>query len=286
MRYLGWLERGEIAHAVAAAGASEGKRPCARYAVQPICGCSNSTPRPWPGNICAATALTWPTGPAGVPIQTTDFAARRPPGGCDSLEDPCLDAREAQPLWASDSGAALQLITADAGVAFDLWSIRGPKRLGHDGRCLTGVVAPCAATGVRFRLADRLNHGEPFAFAVASGARLAERLRAAERFQLRAAGRTPKAPQPHKAAFDHMGRLIALDAMAIGVSRRDAAGLVFGRAAQDDWNTDPRHRSNLRYLLQRAEALRDGGYRALAGLPERPGDDDPNAENPTPPFSA
>lgn len=217
-------------------------------------------------------------------IQTEGFAARLY-GGCDSLEDPSLDARNAQPLWAVDADPVVRLIPFEAGARFDLWALRGAKRLGHDGRGLIGVVAPVDATGVRFRLGGQIGQGAPFAFAVQSGAHLNDRLRAAERFQLRAAGRAPKPPQPRKAAFDHMGRLIALDAMADGVSRRETAGLVFGSAAREHWTADPRHRSNLRYLLQRAEELRDRGYRTLAGLPKRLGPDGSPAENRTSPFS-
>jgi hypothetical protein len=188
--------------------------------------------------------------------------------GLQALEDPTLDARDAQPLWERDPDTAVQLIPHSGGGRFDLWSFRGRKVLIHDGAGVAGVVAPAAATGVRFRLSTPVLEGQPFAFAITPGPRLGERFRAAEWFQQRAAGGEPKASQPSKTALDHMRRLMALDAMAAGLRQRQIAGLVFGPAASDDWHADPRHRSNLRYLLRRAEALRDGGYRGLIGLPE------------------
>ena len=187
--------------------------------------------------------------------------------GLRALEDPALDARDVQPIWAANRDTEVQLIPFSSGSHFDLWSFRGSKTLIHDGVGVAGVVAPATATGVRFRLSTQVLEGQPFAFAITPGPRLGERFRAAEWFQQRAAGGEPKAPQPSKTALDHMRRLMALDAMAAGLRQRQIGGLIFGVAAFDDWHTDPRHRSNLRYLLRRAEALRDGGYRGLIGLP-------------------
>lgn len=184
------------------------------------------------------------------------------------MEDPLLDARAAAPVWTHGGVDLVHLTPDQAAPRFDLWRFAGPKSFFAEDETMVGVIDAADASGVRFRLVPTaLEHG--FAFSIPSGPGLADRLRAAHRFHLRANGATPKPAQPKKSAFDHMHRLMALDGQSLGLGRREVAGLIFGQKAVRDWADDPRHRSNMRYLLQRAEALRDGGYRLLAGLPPR-----------------
>jgi hypothetical protein len=54
--------------------------------------------------------------------------------------------------------------------------------------------------------------------------------------------------------------LIALDCLDLGMSRRDIAVMLYGEARVDDeWN-GPSMKHAIRYLVLKAEALRDGGY--------------------------
>lgn len=189
------------------------------------------------------------------------------PWGLKALHDPSEDARVAQPLWVNDSHAVTPLIPSRRGPRFDLWALRGRKVLVQDEDGVVGIAAPDVATRVRFRVSKPVLDGEPFAFAVPPGTGLADRFADIERLQRRLAGAEPMVPQSRKSAFDQMHRLLALDALAAGLRGRQLAALIFGPIAEREWETDGRHRSNLRYLLRRAEEFRDGGYRALAGLP-------------------
>lgn len=56
--------------------------------------------------------------------------------------------------------------------------------------------------------------------------------------------------------------LIALDGLEAGLSRRDLAALIFGSDAVDsEWGEDGGTlRAHLRYVITKAEGLRDGGY--------------------------
>lgn len=56
--------------------------------------------------------------------------------------------------------------------------------------------------------------------------------------------------------------LIALDCLELGMGRRDIAAVLFGKAAVDAGWSDERGtmRDAVRYLVNKAESLRDGGY--------------------------
>src|SRR5690606_27859366 len=130
----------------------------------------------------------------------------------------------------------------------------------------------------RLSLHDDVADGQPFAFVLPAGEGLAARCRAVEAFQVAVAGWAWTPPRPSTPQMVHMRCLFALDAIAAGASQRQAAGWLFGPEAADGWHADGRERANLRYLLARGRALRDGGYRALLGhpaparRPSRPGD--------------
>lgn len=56
--------------------------------------------------------------------------------------------------------------------------------------------------------------------------------------------------------------LIALDGLAAGMSQREIAALLYGpRIVADDWGADGSSlRASVRYVISKAEGLRDGGY--------------------------
>ncbi len=55
--------------------------------------------------------------------------------------------------------------------------------------------------------------------------------------------------------------LIALDCLALGGNHRDVAAALYGQIrVREEWN-GPSMKHAVRYLVKKAEALRDGGYR-------------------------
>lgn len=70
--------------------------------------------------------------------------------------------------------------------------------------------------------------------------------------------------RPSRDAVFAMHALQALDGAAARASQRAIACALFGSGAtQKGWTPDGELRAKVRYLLKRARALRDGGYRAL-----------------------
>ncbi len=229
------------------------------------------------------------------PAYWADWRARQASGaasarrwGLKALDDPALDARSAHPIWSPEPQGAIRLAAAQDGEAFGLWGLPGRKSLAPG---QAGLAARLEERRTwRLSLHDDLTDGRPFAFVVAAGEGLAARCRAVEAFQAAIAGAAMVAPRPPAPQLVHMRCLFVLDAIAAGASQREAAGLLFGEAAADAWHADGRERANLRYLLSRGRALRDGGYRALLGHaaprrrrgrgPAAPGDEGPTAFSP------
>lgn len=85
--------------------------------------------------------------------------------GLRLLEDPALDARDAQPLWYPDPDAVIQLYPdMDPPLKahrFGLWGISGRKQLLHDGRRLV-LFTRFVNGGVRLALAPGLEAGMPY----------------------------------------------------------------------------------------------------------------------------
>lgn len=184
--------------------------------------------------------------------------------GLKALDDPALDARAAQPLWWPEPAGAIGLTAADQGERFGLWELPGRKTLAPSSGGLSALLHERRTW--RLSLRSDLHDGRPFAFVVTAGEGLAARCRAVEAFQATVADAAP-APVPAAAGVTHMRSLFVLDAIAAGASQREAASWLFGADALGAWHADGRERANLRYLLSRGRALRDGGYRALLGHP-------------------
>jgi hypothetical protein len=67
-----------------------------------------------------------------------------------------------------------------------------------------------------------------------------------------------------RAALVHLRALQALDGITAGASHRAIARVLFGAdAVTRRWTADGELRAQVRYLVRRARALRDGGYRSL-----------------------
>lgn len=190
--------------------------------------------------------------------------ARRPDAahrwGLRLLEDPALDARDAQPAWFPGHDSVVQLYPdADpppAATAFDFWRIPGHKQLLHDGKGVA-LIAHSPGRCLRFALAPGLEDG----MAVAYAHRGRGALHAPD---------TPAPmarPRPPPAALRELHTLQALDATLAGASLREVAEGLFGAdAVTADWHADGELRARVRRLVRRGTALMRGGYRRLARI--------------------
>lgn len=218
-----------------------------------------------PGSTCAATRAIAPTG-AERPIRLP--RPRLSPGGYEGLENPDLDARDADPDWLPDPATLVGLGPAVTGDAppFDLWALPGRKSLIHDGRRLL-LRTRVGRRVTRVAISLTLRDGAPYAFAVPAGAARRERTLwaadLAEMLDNSAAEHRGRGAVVSRSAIVHMRALQALDAEAAGASERALARLIFGSAEADaTWNASPT-RAKVRYILRHGRALRDGGYRQL-----------------------
>jgi hypothetical protein len=207
-------------------------------------------------------------------------------GACDSVEDPNLDAREAHPQWLA-SADDLLLVRATRRPAddpkrlhFDLWRVPGHKRLARDVDGLL-LTAEASAQRLRVTLPDGLRHGAAYVVTVPLGPQLRMRLGALDAQARMLAGEAPRvsAARPvTRAALLHLRALQALDGAQAGASQRDIAQVLFGlEAIVRRWQADGELRAQVRHLLRRARAYRDGGYLALAGVQRSPANADGDA---------
>lgn len=199
--------------------------------------------------------------------------------GLRLLEDPALDARDAQPVWSPDHDAVIQLYPdADPPVnayRFGVWRIPGRKQLLHDGRrlvLLTRYPHGC----VRLALAPGLEEGMPYAHAVRATAYASQNGQALagelEMLDKLAEGAFPEAqasPRPGPTALLELRTLQALDGTLAGASLRTVARVLFGAiTVEREWHADGPLRARVRRLVRRGRALMQGGYRKLVPLPE------------------
>lgn len=190
-------------------------------------------------------------------------------GGCLFVEDPSLDARQARPLWCVGQRPIVRLIphTHLASQTFDLWAVPGRKSLCRDDQNLW-LHGESGRELVTMLLSPDLGDGAPFAYALPAGAqhrRYRFQLESALALLQRETVSLPKAlSRPSLKAITYMRALQALDGTQAGISQRQIAVPLFGRervAAQ--WGPDSEVRAQVRYLIERGEALMEGGYRDL-----------------------
>lgn len=196
--------------------------------------------------------------------------------GLRLLEDPDLDARDADPVWLADHPGLVQLHPdldpiPDA-AAFDFWRIPGRRSLRHDGRSLR-VMASIPGCRVTLAMAPGLEDGDAFVIATRPGAQPGFRSRAicdALDNLASAADAEPCAQtfaRPSATALLELQTLQALDASLAGASLREVAAGLFGAAAvAHGWHADASLRSKVRRLVRRGRMLMLEGYRRLAQL--------------------
>lgn len=194
--------------------------------------------------------------------------------GLRLLEDPALDARDAQPLWTPEPSAVIQLYPdADPpskAHRFGLWRIPGRKQLLHDGRRLV-LLTRFVNGSVRLALAPGLEEGMPYVHAVRATANAGQngRALAAELEILDDLARGALAsPRPSPTALLELRTLQALDGTLAGASLRTIASVLFGASTVAcEWHADGPLRARVRRLVRRGRGLMQGDYRKLVPLP-------------------
>lgn len=168
--------------------------------------------------------------------------------------------------------ATLAIVPAGAASAtapsFSVWRLPGPKMLSvharHDLVLATGVGGGALVLTVDAGLLL----GDAYAFRVhaATDPEEAVRVMVGVRSAMRGAAPSLGESSSHvsRTALVHLRALQALDGIAAGASHRTLARVLFGaEEVTRRWTGDGELRAQVRYLVRRARALRDGGYRTL-----------------------
>ena len=183
--------------------------------------------------------------------------------GLRHLEDPCRDARAAEPLWCPTPALSLRLVKHfDEATAakFQFWCIPGHKSLVHDGfgMLLTARHPPSVRRAV---LDLDLATDAPYGFLIPAGSLTQDGCRAVREFtalyQTRATPNHNDLPErPTRSAVIHMRTLQAIDGAGSGASQREIARAIFGSSAvQAQWSPDSELRAQVRYFLRKHSAI-------------------------------
>lgn len=192
-------------------------------------------------------------------------------GGCIDLENPDRDARAARPQWTVPA-VTLTIVPAGAVSAtappFNVWRLSGPKVLSVGARHDLALATGAGGGGIAVTLDADLLLGDAYAFQVPAAVEPKQALpvmvgvRSAMQGIARPTAAT--AARVNRTTLVHLRALQVLDGVSAGASHRTIARVLFGTAAvARRWTADGELRAQLRYLLRRARALRDGGYRRL-----------------------
>lgn len=184
-----------------------------------------------------------------------------------AFEDPVLDARVIEPLWAIQP-PLLHLVSIAEGPdapRLDLWACG--CRVVHDGQHLRATLAIPAAC-VRIALCPRLAQGGCYAYRLPAGraaqAARAAALQAAEALEQEIPSAVARPAR--RMELVSMRTLALLDALRAGASERDMGVLLFGAArVMSEWSPESALRAQVRHLIRRGRALVAGGYRKLLG---------------------
>ncbi|MBN8279036.1 MAG: DUF2285 domain-containing protein [Gammaproteobacteria bacterium] len=168
--------------------------------------------------------------------------------------------------------AALAIVPAGVASAtapsFSVWRLPGPKILSvharHDLLLATGVGGGALALTVDAGLLL----GDAYAFRVPAETEPEEAMRVMVGVRSAMGGAAPSLGESSspvsRTALVHLRALQALDGIAGEASHRTIARVLFGaEEVTRRWTGDGELRAQVRYLVRRARALRDGGYRSL-----------------------
>jgi hypothetical protein len=196
---------------------------------------------------------------------------RRANGGCNFVEDPALDAREVQPHWLPSPSSVVRLTESDdrdGAAQFSLWQIPGRKTLRHDGRQLY-LTSRLDSSCLRLLFSTGLCDGGSFAFVVPAGSDVRSAWAASARVRVLMSTRRATRARGDARGSSPMGllhtrALQALDGVLAGASQREIAVALFGaNVVAGKWYADGELRARVRYLIRRANAFMNGGYRRL-----------------------
>lgn len=159
-------------------------------------------------------------------------------------------------------------VVSATAASFSVWRLPGPKTLSvharHDLVLATGVGGGTLVLTVDAGLLL----GDAYAFRVPAATEPDEAARVMVGVRSAMRGVAPSADESSssvsRTALVHLRALQALDGIAAEASHRTIARVLFGaEEVTRRWTGDGELRAQVRYLLRRARALRDGGYRSL-----------------------
>ena len=151
---------------------------------------------------------------------------------------------------------------------FSVWRLPGPKTLSvharHDLVLSTGVGGGVLA----LTLDGGLLLGDAYAFRVPAAAEPEDAVRVMVGVRSAMQGVAPSPGEcslpVSRTALVHLRAFQALDGIAAEASHRTIARVLFGaEEVTRRWTADGELRAQVRYLVRRARAFRDGGYRSL-----------------------
>lgn len=186
--------------------------------------------------------------------------------GLRLLEDPALDARDAQPAWCPEHVGVIQLhpdLDPPPGAeGFGLWCLPGRKRLLHDGRRLL-CASHCGGGCLRLAIAPGLCDGMAFVYAARPTA-CRNLAREADKLITGPVPTARSCARPTATEQLELHTLQALDGTLAGASLRTIAGVLYGAGTvAREWHADSPLRARVRRLVRRGRGLMRGGYRTL-----------------------
>jgi hypothetical protein len=193
--------------------------------------------------------------------------------GLEELEDPSLDARDADPHWHCHPRSIVQFVPADAiaierspraAPIFSLWKFQGRKTLDYQADSLL-LTARSSSKRRQVMLHGSLHDGSAYRVSLAPNTEAHAALAAifgagSPEDGAQAQGEHPcGVPAP-----THAHALQALDALADGASHRQIAEVIHDvDTVIDSWEPDSALRAQVRYALKKARLLMVRGYKGL-----------------------
>ena len=155
---------------------------------------------------------------------------------------------------------------------FSVWRLPGPKILSVHARPDLVLTTGVGGRALELTVDAGLLLGDAYAFRVPAAAEPEEAVRVMVGVRLAMQGSASSARESSsrvsRTALVHLRALQALDGIAAEASHRTIARALFGaEAVNRRWTADGELRAQVRHLVRRARALRDGGYRALLTPP-------------------
>ena len=152
--------------------------------------------------------------------------------------------------------------------AFSVWRLPGPKILSVQARHNLVLATGVGGGALVLTVDAGLLLGDAYAFRVPASTEpeAAVRVMVGVRSAMQGADSSvaDSSSSVSRSALIHLRAFQALDGIAAEASHRTIARVLFGaEEVTRRWTADGEMRAQVRYLVRRARALRDGGYRSL-----------------------